>query len=176
MRAAVLGFAVASIATLACSTKNNASKPDTTAPATAMMPPSADPAAVRQAIDSANARFSAAFVKADTATMAAAYADDAIMMGANEKAVRGRAAIAKSMGGMFSSMKVPSFALKTDDVIVSGDYAIETGNYDMQMQPKTGKAMHDVGKYIVVWKHQPDGSWKIIRDIYNSDMPMPGAK
>jgi ketosteroid isomerase-like protein len=41
----------------------------------------------------------------------------------------------------------------------------------MTMLPKGGKAMNDVGKYVAVWKKQPDGSWKMIRDIYNSDLP-----
>ena len=29
----------------------------------------------------------------------------------------------------------------------------------------------DKGKYLTVWKHQPDGTWKIVRDINNSDLP-----
>jgi ketosteroid isomerase-like protein len=57
------------------------------------------------------------------------------------------------------------------DLIVSGDYAIKTGAYEMTVQPKKGKAMHDVGKYVSVWKKQPDGSWKMVRDVFNSDLP-----
>jgi len=37
---------------------------------------------------------------------------------------------------------------------------------------KGAKAMHGVGKYIVVWKKQADGSYKILRDIANSDQAM----
>ena len=167
----VFALAAVSLAALACTTKGTSARSDSAAPAAATLSSSVDPAAVRQTIDSNNARFSAAMVKGDTATVKSLYADDALMMGANEKAVRGANEIAKSFAAMHATMKIPAFELKAQDVIVAGDYAIETGAYTMTMQPKTGKAMPDVGKYIVVWKHQPDGSWKIIRDIYNSDQP-----
>lgn len=167
----LLVLAAASLATLGCTTKDTAARPDSTPPATATLSSAADPAAVRQAIDSNNARFSAAMVKGDTSVLASIYAEDAVMMGANEKAVRGRNEIAKSMAAMHAQMKLPAFELKAQDVIVSGDHAIETGTYSMTMQPTGAKAITDVGKYLVVWKHQPDGSWKIIRDIYNSDQP-----
>jgi len=160
----LLVLAAASLAALGCTTKDTA-RSDSTPPAAATLSSAADPAAVRQAIDSSNARFSAAMVKGDTSVIANTYADDALMMGANEKAVRGRSEIAKSFAGMHTQMKIPAFEIKAQDVIVSGDHAIETGTYTMTMQPKTGKAMSDNGKYLVVWKHQPDGSWKIIRDI-----------
>jgi uncharacterized protein (TIGR02246 family) len=163
-------LAVASLATLACSTRDTATRADSTAPAAATMA-SADPAAVRQAIDSANARFATAMINGDTAALKANYTEDALFMGANEKTARGREEIGKAFAGMLGAMKVSAASLKSDDVILSGDYAIETGSYTMTTQPKTGKAMSDAGKYLVVWKHQPDGSWKIIRDIYNSDQP-----
>ena len=33
--------------------------------------------------------------------------------------------------------------------------------------------VHDVGKYLLVWKKQPDGGWKVLREIYNTDLPAP---
>lgn len=42
----------------------------------------------------------------------------------------------------------------------------------MVMQPKASKPVHEIGKYLTVWKKQPDGSYRIIRDIFNSDGPM----
>ena len=41
----------------------------------------------------------------------------------------------------------------------------------MTIQPKSGKPVQDRGKFLTVWKKQPDGSYKAIRDIFNSDLP-----
>ena len=161
------------VALAACGTKD-ARRADSAAPATATLAGSSTPdiAAVRQAIDSADARFDAAALKGDTAALAGFYADDAIFMGSNMPASRGHAAIAKGFAGMMSAMKLTAFKLQTQDLIVTGEYAIETGTYDITSQaPKATKPMHDVGKYLVVWKKQPDGTYKIIRDIANSDQP-----
>jgi ketosteroid isomerase-like protein len=60
---------------------------------------------------------------------------------------------------------------KTEDVMVSGDLAVETGTFAWTLQPKSGAEVKDKGKYLTVWKRQADGSWKIVRDIDNSDLP-----
>lgn len=166
---------VALLALAACTTKE-ARRADSAAPATATLAgsPAPDAAAVRQAIDAANARLDSAIVRNDTATLASFYADDAILMMAETPAARGHDAIAKTFAGMGSALKASSFKLQTQDVIVAGDYAIETGAYDLMGHPtaKGAKPVHGVGKYVVVWKKQADGSYKILRDIANSDQPM----
>ncbi|HEX4469151.1 MAG TPA: DUF4440 domain-containing protein [Gemmatimonadaceae bacterium] len=161
------------VAVAACTTQQ-ARRTDTTSPAAATLAgaPATDAAAVRRAIDSANARFDAAALKGDTAALAGFYADDAVFMGANMPAERGHEAIAKGFAGMLAAMKPTAFKLQTQDLIVSGEYVIETGTYDITSQvPKATKPMHDVGKYLVAWRKQADGSYKIVRDIANSDLP-----
>jgi uncharacterized protein (TIGR02246 family) len=166
---------VALLALAACTTKE-ARRPDSAAPATATLAgnPAPDAAAVRQAIEAVNARYDSAAVRGDTAALAATYSDDAILMVSGIPAARGHDAIAKTYAAMGSSMKVSAMKLTTQDVVVAGDYAIETGAYDMSGQPtaKGAKPYHDIGKYIVVWKKQADGSYKILRDIANSDQGM----
>jgi hypothetical protein len=39
-----------------------------------------------------------------------------------------------------------------------------------------GEAVIDTGNSIWILRRQPDGSWKIARGIYNSDIPIPGDK
>jgi ketosteroid isomerase-like protein len=165
---------VALLALAACTTKE-ARRPDTAAPATATLAgnPAPDVAAVRQAIETNNARFDSAAMKGDSATLVGLYSDDAVLMLSNVPAARGHDAIAKAFGGMTSSMRVSAFKLTTQDVIAAGDYAMETGAFDMTSQAaKAGKPVRDTGKYLVLWKKQADGSYKILRDIANSDLPM----
>ena len=128
-----------------------------------------DPAAVRAAIEKTNANFLASIQKGDAVAGTAQYADDAIVMMPNEKAWRGHEAITKGMTGFISQFAITAGQATTADVIVSGDYAIETGAAIWTLTPKKGKAMTDTVKYVTVWKKQADASWKIIRDINNSD-------
>ena len=169
-----LRFAFVALAAVAACTTKDARRSDTAAPAAATLAgtPSTDAAAVRQAIEASNVKFGAAAVQGDTATLAAMYADDAIMMMSNAPAARGHEAIAKTFAGMGAAMKLSAIKLQTQDVIVTGDYAIETGAYDLAGQPvaKGAKPRHDVGKYLVLWKKQADGSYKMVRDIANSDL------
>jgi ketosteroid isomerase-like protein len=85
--------------------------------------------------------------------------------------LRGRASISQMHAEMLKSVTYKAVSLKSEDLIVSGDYGIETVSYRMTVQPKTGKAMEDIGKFMSVWKQQPDGSWKMIRDMFSSDLP-----
>ena len=132
--------------------------------------PAADTAAVRDSLDAKNARLAMAMTTGDTATMMSVYADDAVLMLADMPAARGREAIARLNAGLFSAYTVSNASFTTTDVIVAGDYAIETGSYRMTLKPKTGPAIPDTGKYISVWRRDANGNWKMIRDISNSDL------
>jgi ketosteroid isomerase-like protein len=167
------GLALFTLAVVAgCATKE-ARRTDTTSPATATLAgaPAPDVAAVRHAIDVGDSIFTAAALRGDSTAATSLYADDAVLMWANAPAARGHDAIARSFGAAASTMKVSAMKLQTQDVTLAGDYAIETGAYQMTSQTKTAKPVQEVGKYIVVWKKQPDGSYKIFRDIANTDLP-----
>jgi len=158
--AVVLSFAVADV---------GAQKP---APGV-KKPAATDPAAAAwAAIEKANAAFAAAMKRGDAAAAASNYAADAIVMLPNAPAMHGMAAITAGLAAMLKDITFTVFAPSTESVILAGDLAIETGSYQMGMKPKAGPEMKDTGKYLTVWKHQADGSWKIIRDIDNSDLPV----
>jgi len=163
---------IALTALAACTTKE-ARRSDTTAPATATLAgaPAADVAAIGKAIEAAEALQAAALIKGDTLAAAAFYADDAIVLPPNDKLAKGREAITKAMANMLAVAKITAFTPHREDLIVSGDYAIETSTFEMTLQPKTGKPVQDKGKFLTVFKKQSDGSYKAIRDIINSDLP-----
>ena len=55
------------------------------------------------------------------------------------------------------------------DVAGSGDIGYTAGTYDMTMN-----GAKDAGKYVTVWKKQPDGVWKVSEDIFNTNLPPQG--
>ena len=100
------------------------------------------------------------------------YADDAIVMPSNSPALTGEQAIRAMWQGMLGA---PNFsggwtATKVE-VAGSGDMAYVTGTYEMSETGADGKPMTDKGKYLEVWRKQPDGSWKCVADMFNTNLP-----
>ena len=133
--------------------------------------PAADAAAVRRAIEAANLQFVAALKRGDAAGAAANYAEDAIVMMANFPAWQGRGAIERGFAEWLGEAKILDETLTIVDVMLVGDVAVETGAYAERHQAPQGAMSTDKGKYLVVWKMQGDGTWKVVRDISNSDLP-----
>jgi uncharacterized protein (TIGR02246 family) len=167
----------ACLATLsACTAKTDETAAASASAVAASAPVAADPAQVRSAIDAANQQAVTGMLANDPVAATANYSDDAVAMHPGMAAMRGRAAIQEGIKGMMGSMSVTAAKFTTEDVMVSGDVAVEMGTYAMTLQPKGGKAMDDKGKYLTIWKRQGDGSWKIVRDINNSDAAPGGAQ
>jgi ketosteroid isomerase-like protein len=121
-------------------------------------------------------RFStAAIERGDSAALASLYDADAAVMPEGMNAAR-HDRIQSTFGGMLSQFAVSNFSLHTQNLVASGDLAVETGRYAWTLTPKKGKAMTDSGKYVVAWRKQADGSWKLYRDIFNDDAPPPAKR
>ena len=133
-----------------------------------------DVAADTTAINALRDQFTAAFNSNDAAATAATYTGDAIAMLANQAAVEGKQAIQASYEAMFKGNAV-KIALTPLETQVAGDWAYDRGNATITVTPKSGKPMETFGKYLTIYKRQPDGSWKIYRDISNSNNPPSGA-
>lgn len=135
-------------------------------------PNETDTAAVRQAIDSSNARFAEHMKAGQMDQVASHYTEDAVLMPPNMPVASGRAAIAQTFGGMMQGATMSDFRLTSTDVQVSGDMALERGRYVLTMNMPGQGVMSDSGKFLVAWKRQSDGSWLMDSDIWNSDVAM----
>jgi ketosteroid isomerase-like protein len=61
-----------------------------------------------------------------------------------------------------------------DEAVAVGDLGYVRGTFHATVQPRAGgPAMTDANKFILIWRRQPDGSWKIARDIWSSNAPPP---
>jgi uncharacterized protein (TIGR02246 family) len=121
----------------------------------------------RAAIEAANAKFSDAFARGDAKALAAMYTSDAIAFPPDSDMVHGNEAIGEFWKATRDS-GVQTAALTTVDVGRSGDVAYEVGKVSLTIQPAGKELTTAVAKYVVVWKRQADGSWKLHRDIWNS--------
>ena len=137
------------------------------APAT----PPADPAALRDAIQAREKEWSAAYVAGNAAGIASLYTEDGAQVQASGDWVRGREAITKAMQAQLDTITATTREDITEEAIAAGDYVFEVGHFSYQGTSKTGnKPRSGAGRYIVLWRKDADGVWRIHRDL-GSDAP-----
>ena len=108
----------------------------------------------------------------------AEYTSDAVRLPPNAAPVMGKKAIdsAARMTPRFSA-----FDVKDISVVGNSDLAVATGSFSAtapagkDASGKATPAIHDEGKFMQSLKKQADGSWKVTKDIWNSNLPLPGA-
>lgn len=126
----------------------------------------ADEAALR-AIDST---WFAAYGKGDVEGLAALYAEDAVISAPGAPAARGSAAIRQSLAAdnaNFMKGGLTVHPAPTSEVGVSGDLGWIWNTFTVK--DKAGATV-DASKYVTVVARK-NGTWRIIRDIWNSDNP-----
>jgi ketosteroid isomerase-like protein len=66
-------------------------------------------------------------------------------------------------------------SLTSEELVVNGDWAFDRGQFMTHLMPKDPKAqmIMDQGKYIVILRKETDGSWRVAREIANSNIPLP---
>ncbi len=134
--------------------------------------PPVDLAAVKDAIQAREREWSAAFLTADGAAVAALYTEDAASIPATGDWHRGRGAIAQDMQSQFDSVTFTTREDITDEVIPVGpDHVFEVGHYTASGTYKVGgKPRTPSGRYVVLWRKDADGAWRIHRDM-GSEVP-----
>jgi uncharacterized protein (TIGR02246 family) len=125
----------------------------------------ADEAAIR----AASAEWSKAAQARDLDKSVSYYADDAVYCVDKGALVKGKDHIRLAWKDTLApTAPTLSFATTFVEVARSGDIAYEYGTYDLVTEVKKGKPTDEKGKYVTVWKKQPDGSWKVVADIDNT--------
>jgi ketosteroid isomerase-like protein len=100
------------------------------------------------------------------------YAEDAQCLPPNLPAFVGRPAIQQALEGLIAA-GLNQLILRTDKIEVSGDLTYAIGRYQLTIKPASGAEIHDEGKYLLVYRRQPDGQWRAVADMFNSDLPAP---
>jgi ketosteroid isomerase-like protein len=127
---------------------------------------------IKAKLEKMNAEMVDAMIKGENEKSLTYYADDAVSLPSYQPLLVGIEAIKKSSEAMTSSgVKINSFEVSIEKLIMDGDLIVEIGTYKMSMgMPNMDEPYEDTGKYLTVWEKQKDGSLKIKADTWNSDI------
>jgi ketosteroid isomerase-like protein len=125
---------------------------------------------IRPLIEEGNAKFGEAFRQGDSGALAALYTGEAILLPPNLDMIQGKEGVEAFWSGAMK-MGVKDAVLSTVNLVVMGDLVCEIGKYKLTIQPEGQEAFEDQGKYLVIWKQDVDGNWKLHIDIWNTSMP-----
>jgi uncharacterized protein (TIGR02246 family) len=126
-------------------------------------------------VDTLRSAWVDAFNAGDMATLRTLYTDDAVVMPEYQPPVTGPDAIV-NMYEQMTMQATPHITLSPSETEVAGDWAYDRGQFTMTMTPRAEGAspMTENGSYLVILRRQADGTWKLAREIGNSNVPPPG--
>ena len=127
---------------------------------------------IERALGELDTKWSDAAAAKDLDKVVAYYAANALVLPANAPAATTKEAIRATWKDLLTAPgnKISWKPFKIE-AAQSGELAYITGTYQLTMQDAKGKPTNEKGKYVEVLKKQTDGSWKVIVDIWNSDLP-----
>jgi ketosteroid isomerase-like protein len=128
----------------------------------------------RAEVTRTTAELLAAVNSSDAAGCSAVWAADGVLMPPHHPAVAGHPAIVQYFRNLFSRSKF-RFTFTSSQIHVAGDTALQHVTYTVIIWPRDdGPPIEDVGKGLHVYERQPNGSWQLTHDIWNSDRAVPG--
>ena len=115
-----------------------------------------------------SAEFEAAFNQGDAAGLAKLYTADTILMAPNYGRIRGRRAVA-GLWQRFFDAGVSDLKLRTLELEAKETQASEVGLFSLTAPDGKGGRVTGNGKYIILWRREGDGTWRLNRHIWNND-------
>jgi ketosteroid isomerase-like protein len=94
------------------------------------------------------------------------YTPDAVFLSSGHSRVTGSAALGELMknimGRVTSDLHFRSLNMES-----SGALAYDSGEYDETLTPTSGGPDKKLqGSYVIIWKHQANGQWKIVQQVW----------
>ena len=109
------------------------------------------------------ARFAKDVAQHGGAAFADWFAEDGVALGNGEQPLIGRVAIMKSANWTAKSYQLTW--TPTDATMgPSGDIGYTWGHFEGQSKVANGNPVSVSGRYITIWRKQPDGNWKVVLD------------
>ena len=134
---------------------------------------SSDVAAVRRVIESHNASIARWYAEGQIDSIVAVFAEDVWQMPPNSPPLVGRDSV-RAFWKAATGWGHWQFDFHVEDVMTNGPLAAERGSYTLKFTAGPQSPMpstEDRGNYVVLWRHEADGQWRIVWDAPVSVMP-----
>jgi ketosteroid isomerase-like protein len=100
-------------------------------------------------------------------------ADDVVIMSPNDCTLYGRDEWKEWLEEYFHYFRFTAFTEPERSVVFNGDFATECTTYMIAIAPVGGRSrIRDDGRFLTIWKRQPDDAWKIWQMMWNSTKPI----
>ena len=123
---------------------------------------SSDIAAIRAAEDG----LAKAFEASDPTAWVPYYTEDAIFSGPGAATIVGRAGLLE----IASRVVISSMQIVVDSTIGNGDFAATFGRATWASGTKDSDAPVVRRRFVMVWRREADGQWRIARELLNEDV------
>lgn len=119
------------------------------------------------------AQFAADTAKGGGKAFASWFADDAVTLGNKQAPLLGHAAIAGQATWTPDQYQL-TWTPQGGQLSPSGDMGYTWGHYEGHSKDRNGNPVITSGRYLTIWKKQPDGKWKVVLDSSSEEPPAAG--
>ena len=106
-------------------------------------------------------------------SLLAMLTEDIVYLPPHEPVLVGKAAVRPWAQGYLNAFRI-HWEKASLEFVVAGDWAFELYSYKSTDTPQGGgAALEDTGKGLVIYHHDADGTWRVARDAWNTDLPLP---
>ena len=119
-------------------------------------------------------RFSQAVAAGGGKAFTSWFTEDAVTLNNGRPAVQGRGNIAAQANWDPRDYQL-TWVAEGAQMGPSNDMGFTWGNYEGRSKDKNGEPIVTTGRYITVWRKQPDGKWKVAMDASANAAPDAGA-
>ena len=112
------------------------------------------------AITALRERLRLSILEGDAKTYTGCFAEDGVIMHPDSPQVRGRAAIAEYVAGMFGAVRIPVLELTPVSVVGDGSLAFEVGVQECEIEPIIPGFARE-RQHLHVYQRGADGVWLV---------------
>ncbi len=125
-------------------------------------------AAVEEIFD----EYSASAMAGDADRWIALWTDDPVQLPPDAPAVTDWDTLYENTKAEFEIFAITEMEINVEEVQSAGDWAYARGNYTLTIEMKDGGDIIPIdGKFMSILQQQSDGTWKLHRDAFNSNVP-----